>query len=103
MSDLATLAMDAHGGLAHWRRFKTVSAHLVQGGRQPDGSAAPTRLVVSIDVSEIEFSSGSGTDCARRRHGMNETGTPRGAYDAVPPDASARMMQGDARFRMCSP
>ena len=24
--------MDAHGGLDQWRRFKTVSAHLVQGG-----------------------------------------------------------------------
>lgn len=32
MSDLATFAMDAHGGLDRWRRFKTVSAHLLQGG-----------------------------------------------------------------------
>ena len=32
MSDLATLAIDAHGGLERWRRLKTVSARLVQGG-----------------------------------------------------------------------
>jgi len=32
MSDLATLAMDAHGGLDRWRRLKTVSARLLQGG-----------------------------------------------------------------------
>ena len=32
MSDLATLTMDAHGGLDRWRKFKTVSARLLQGG-----------------------------------------------------------------------
>jgi len=32
MSDLATFAMDAHGGLDRWRRLKTVSARLLQGG-----------------------------------------------------------------------
>jgi hypothetical protein len=32
MSDLATFAMDAHGGLDRWRQFKTISAHLLQGG-----------------------------------------------------------------------
>ena len=32
MTDLATLAMDAHGGLDRWRRLKTLSARLVQGG-----------------------------------------------------------------------
>ena len=32
MSDLATLAIDAHGGLDRWRQLKTVSARLVQGG-----------------------------------------------------------------------
>jgi hypothetical protein len=32
MSDLATVAMDAHGGLDRWRKLKTVSARLVQGG-----------------------------------------------------------------------
>jgi hypothetical protein len=32
MSGLATLAMNAHGGLDRWRQFKTVSAHLLQGG-----------------------------------------------------------------------
>ena len=31
LSDLATVAINAHGGLDRWRRFKTVSAHLVQG------------------------------------------------------------------------
>ena len=103
MSDLATIAMNAHGGLDRWRRLKTVSAHLLQGGvlwklkgqdgvlddvhltvdlrkewashrpfgqpdrhssfqkhtifpRQPDGSSAPAPLVVSIDISDIEFS-----------------------------------------------
>jgi hypothetical protein len=32
MSDLATFAMDAHGGLDRWRKLKTISARLVQGG-----------------------------------------------------------------------
>jgi hypothetical protein len=32
MNDLATLAIDAHGGLDRWRQLKTVSAHLLQGG-----------------------------------------------------------------------
>jgi hypothetical protein len=32
MSDLATLAMDAHGGLDRWRELKTVSARLLQDG-----------------------------------------------------------------------
>jgi len=32
MNDLATLAINAHGGLERWRRLKTVSAHLLQGG-----------------------------------------------------------------------
>jgi hypothetical protein len=32
MSDLATLAIDAHGGLDRWRQLKTVSARLLQGG-----------------------------------------------------------------------
>ena len=32
MNDLATLAIDAHGGLDRWRQLKTVSAHLRQGG-----------------------------------------------------------------------
>ena len=32
MSDLATLAIDAHGGLDRWRHLKTVSARLVQSG-----------------------------------------------------------------------
>jgi len=32
VSDLATVAMDAHGGLDRWRRLKTVSARLLQAG-----------------------------------------------------------------------
>jgi hypothetical protein len=32
VSDLATFAMDAHGGLDRWRRLKTLSARLLQGG-----------------------------------------------------------------------
>jgi len=32
MNSLAQLASDAHGGLALWKQFDTVSAHLVQGG-----------------------------------------------------------------------
>jgi hypothetical protein len=32
MSDLAMLAMDAHGGLGQWRKLSTVSARLLQAG-----------------------------------------------------------------------
>ncbi len=32
MSDLAALAMDAHGGLDRWRTLRTISARLFQGG-----------------------------------------------------------------------
>jgi len=32
MNDLATLAIDAHGGLDRWRQLKTVSARLLQSG-----------------------------------------------------------------------
>src|SRR6185295_4816565 len=32
MIDLATLAIDAHGGLDRWRELKTMSARLLQGG-----------------------------------------------------------------------
>jgi hypothetical protein len=32
MSELAKLAIDAHGGLKRWNRFTTLSAHLIQGG-----------------------------------------------------------------------
>jgi len=31
-SGLASIAMDAHGGLDQWRKFKSISAHLLQGG-----------------------------------------------------------------------
>jgi len=30
--DLATLAIEAHGGLEHWKRFSTVSVHGINGG-----------------------------------------------------------------------
>ncbi|MEA2925874.1 MAG: hypothetical protein QOD25_2996 [Alphaproteobacteria bacterium] len=32
MNSLAKLAIDAHGGMARWKQFQTVSADLVQGG-----------------------------------------------------------------------
>jgi hypothetical protein len=32
MNDLARFAIEAHGGLDHWRQLKTVSARLLQGG-----------------------------------------------------------------------
>ncbi len=32
MTDVVTLAMDAHGGLERWRQLKTISARLRQGG-----------------------------------------------------------------------
>ena len=32
MNALAQFAIDAHGGLDRWKKFETVSAHLVQGG-----------------------------------------------------------------------
>ena len=32
MEKLAKLAIDAHGGLDRWKRFTTLSAHLIQGG-----------------------------------------------------------------------
>ena len=45
--------MDAHGGLDQWRRFKTVSAHLVQGGvlwklKGQDGVLNDVRLSVDL-------------------------------------------------------
>ena len=54
MSDLATLAINAHGGLDRWRRFKTVSAHLVQGGvlwkvKGQDGVLDDVHLTVDLD------------------------------------------------------
>jgi hypothetical protein len=53
MSDLATLAINAHGGLDRWRRFKTVSAHLVQGGalwklKWQDGVLDDVHLTVDL-------------------------------------------------------
>ena len=53
MSDLATLAITAHGGLDRWRRLKTVSAHLVQGGalwklKGQDGVLDDVHLTVDL-------------------------------------------------------
>ena len=53
MSDLATIAMDAHGGLDRWRRLKTVSARLIQGGvlwklKGQDGVLDDVHLTVDL-------------------------------------------------------
>jgi hypothetical protein len=53
MSDLATLAMDAHGGLDRWRKLKTVSARLLQDGvlwklKGQDGVLHDVRLTVDL-------------------------------------------------------
>jgi hypothetical protein len=41
MTDLATHAMDAHGGLDRWRRLKTVSARFQGGKAAPALRCAP--------------------------------------------------------------
>jgi hypothetical protein len=53
MSDLATLAINAHGGLDRWRRFKTLSAHLLQSGvlwklKGQDGVLDDVHLTVDL-------------------------------------------------------
>src|SRR5258708_2691280 len=53
MSDLATLAMDAHGCLDRWRQLQTVSARLVQGGvlwklKGQDGTLSDVHLTVDL-------------------------------------------------------
>src|SRR5260370_16772610 len=53
MNDLATLAMNASGGLDRWRRMKTVSAHLLQGGvlwkvKGQDGVLDDVHLTVDL-------------------------------------------------------
>jgi len=53
MNQLATLAIDAHGGLDRWRRLKTVSAHLLQGGvlwklKGQDGVLDDVHLTVDL-------------------------------------------------------
>jgi hypothetical protein len=53
MSDLATLAMDAHGGLDRWRKLKTVSARLLQSGalwklKGQDGTLNDVHLTVDL-------------------------------------------------------
>src|ERR1700719_1497 len=53
MNDLATLAINAHGGLERWRRLKAVSAHLLQGGvlwkvKGQDGVLDDVNLTVDL-------------------------------------------------------
>jgi hypothetical protein len=53
MTDLATLAIDAHGGLDRWRTLKTVSARLLQGGalwqlKRQDGVLRDVHLTVDL-------------------------------------------------------
>jgi hypothetical protein len=57
---LAKLAIEAHGGLDRWRRFKTVSARLHNGGalwplKHQQGrscrSPRPRRLAQTVGVS----------------------------------------------------
>ena len=53
MNDLATLAINAHGGLERWRRLKTVTAHLLQGGvlwkvKGQDGVLDDVHLTVDL-------------------------------------------------------
>jgi hypothetical protein len=50
MSELLTAALEAHGGLANWRRYSTVSADVASGGelldRKAPQSADPRRMTV---------------------------------------------------------
>jgi hypothetical protein len=53
MSDLATLAMDAHGGVERWLRLKTLSARLLQDGvlwklKGHDGVLRDVQLTVDL-------------------------------------------------------
>ena len=53
MNDLATLAINASGGLDRWRRMKTVSAHLLQSGvlwkvKGQDGVLDDVHLTVDL-------------------------------------------------------
>jgi hypothetical protein len=53
MNDVATLAMDAHGGLDQWRQLKTVSARLLQGGvlwkvKGQDGALRDAHVTVDL-------------------------------------------------------
>ena len=53
MTDLATLAIDAHGGLDRWRKLKTVSARLLQGGvlwqlKRQEGVLRDVHLTVDL-------------------------------------------------------
>ena len=50
MSELLTAVLEAHGGLANWRRYSTVSADAASGGelldRKAPQSADPRRMTV---------------------------------------------------------
>jgi hypothetical protein len=61
MTDLATLAMDAHGGLDQWHRFETVSAHLLQGGalwklKGQEGTLKDVNVTVHLRTEWTEHS-----------------------------------------------
>ena len=54
MNDLAMLALKAHGGLERWKQFRTVTAHLVQGGalwglKGKDGVLDDVTVTVALD------------------------------------------------------
>jgi len=57
MNDLSKFAMDAHyvSELEEFSGILLPTRHRIFG-RQPDGKAVPTPVVVSIDLSEVEFS-----------------------------------------------
>ena len=71
MNGLVQQTTDAHGGLEHWRRFETTDGRVVEERFQPresfrrfslrwmalrpDGTPAPDPLIVTIDLSEVEF------------------------------------------------
>ena len=73
MNSLAELAIDAHGGLALWQQFDTVSAHLVQGGvlwqlKGQAGTLDETNVTVGLR-SEWASHSPFGTSGYRSRFG----------------------------------
>jgi hypothetical protein len=57
MTDLLALAVAAHGGLDRFNQFKTVSAHLVLGGRMwalkgQEGVMSNARIRVTVDLQQ---------------------------------------------------
>lgn len=69
MSDISTLAMDAHGGLDRWRKFKTVSALLLQGGvlcplKGQDGILRDVHITVDCKRSGRHIAHSGSADAA---------------------------------------